>query len=658
MLALCAMLVAEAKPTVKSITSPDGKLKLTVTIDKDVRWSVELDGQTIITPSKVAMQIGETEVWGENPRLRKATTGKIDEVIPAPVYKKSEVVDQCSTLTLSFVGNYGIEFRAYNEAAAYRFTSTRKGDYTVKGEVSEFAFEKDNNVYCSYVRSNQKKSFEQQYFNSFEGPYFIEPMTTMGNNRLMYLPVLVDMGDKKVCITETDLVDYPGMYLYNSDNNTSLESHFATVPDKVEQGGHNMLQGLVQTRKPYIAELNGARTFPWRICNIARNDFELLNNDMVFRLSHPNVIGDTSWIKPGKVAWDWWNNWGLYGQDFKPGVNNRTYEYYIDFAAANGIEYVILDEGWSVNLAADMMQVVPEIDLKHLIDYGKERGVGIVLWGGYWAVNRDMENLFKHYAEMGVKGFKIDFMDRDDQDMVNFYERAAATAAKYQLMVDFHGAYKPCGLSRKYPNVVNYEGVNGLEQMKWSGLELDQVTYDVQIPFIRMVAGPMDYTQGAMLNGTKTTYRESYHEPMSQGTRCRQFAMYVIFESPFNMLCDSPCNYEKEPVSTEFIAAIPTVWDETVALDGKVGEYAVMARRKDDAWYVGGMTNWDGRYVTVDLSFLPEGAYDVEKYVDGYESHVLARDFRVEKQSADNTAKIKVWMAAGGGFAFKITPKK
>ena len=658
MLALCAMLVAEAKPTVKSITSPDGKLKLTVTIDKDVRWSVELDGQTIITPSKVAMQIGETEVWGENPRLRKATTGKIDEVIPAPVYKKSEVVDQCSTLTLSFVGNYGIEFRAYNEAAAYRFTSTRKGDYTVKGEVSEFAFEKDNNVYCSYVRSNQKKSFEQQYFNSFEGPYFIEPMTTMGNNRLMYLPVLVDMGDKKVCITETDLVDYPGMYLYNSDNNTSLESHFAYVPDEVEQGGHNMLQGLVQSRKPYIAAINGARTFPWRICNIARNDAELLNNDMVFRLSHENVIGDTSWIKPGKVAWDWWNNWGLYGQDFKPGVNNRTYEYYIDFAAANGIEYVILDEGWSVNLAADMMQVVPEIDLKHLIDYGKERGVGIVLWGGYWAVNRDMENLFKHYAEMGVKGFKIDFMDRDDQDMVNFYERAAATAAKYQLMVDFHGAYKPCGLSRKYPNVVNYEGVNGLEQMKWSGLELDQVTYDVQIPFIRMVAGPMDYTQGAMLNGTKTTYRESYHEPMSQGTRCRQFAMYVIFESPFNMLCDSPCNYEKEPVSTEFIAAIPTVWDETVALDGKIGQYAVMARRKNDAWYVGGMTNWDGRYVTVDLSFLPEGTYDVEKYVDGYESHVLARDFRVEKQSADNTAKIKVWMAAGGGFAFKITPKK
>ena len=273
MVALCSVVAVAAKPTVKSITSPDGKLKLTVTIENDIRWSVELDGQTIITPSKVAMLIGESEVWGENPRLRKATVGKINEVIPAPVYKKSEVLDQCSTLTLSFKGDYGIEFRAYNEAAAYRFTTTRKGDYTVKSEVAEFSFEKDNNVYCSYTRSNSNKTFEQQYFQSFEGPYFIEPMTKMGKQRLMYLPVLVDMGDKKVCITETDLVNYPGMFLYNGDKNTSLESHFATVPDEVEQGGHNMLQGLVKSRKPYIAALNGARTFPWRICNIARNDF-------------------------------------------------------------------------------------------------------------------------------------------------------------------------------------------------------------------------------------------------------------------------------------------------------------------------------------------------------------------------------------------------
>ena len=658
MMAMCAMVAAEAKPTVKSISSPDGTLKVTVTIDQDIRWSVEADGKTVLNPSQIAMQIGENETWGVAPRLKKAVAGKIDEVIPAPLYKKAQVDDKCSTLTLTFKGDYAIEFRAYDEAAAYRFISTRKGAYTVKNEISEYAFAGEPTVFCSYTRSNANKEFSEQYFNSFETPYVIEPMTKMGQKRLMFLPVLVDMGDRKVCITETDLTSYPGMYLYNSNNDNTLESHYAPVPDKIKQGGHNMLQGLVESRKPYIAEVEGERSFPWRICIVANNDAELLDDDMVFRLSHENVIGDTSWIKPGKVAWEWWNDWGLRGVDFQPGVNNRTYEYYIDFAAANGIEYVILDEGWNVNRKADLMQVIPEIDIKHLCNYAKDRGVGIVLWGGYWAVDRDMENVFKHYSELGVKGFKIDFMDRDDQKMVEFYERAAALGAKYHLMCDFHGAYKPCGLSRKYPNVVNYEGVNGLEQMKWSRFsDFDQVTYDTQIPFIRMVAGPMDYTQGAMLNGTKSSYRVSNSDPMSQGTRCHQLAMYVVFEAPFNMLCDSPSNYEQEPECTQFIASIPTVWDQTKALDGKVGEYAVIARRSGDEWYVGGLNNWNQRQVEIDLSFLPEGQYELVNMVDGYRANVIARDFRIVKQSVDSSKKVKVTMAQGGGFAMKLIKK-
>lgn len=652
--ALVAVATVQARPTEKSITSPDGSLTVTVTVDKDVRWSVKDSSQTILSPSQIAMQIGEDEVWGVNPTLRKATTGSINERIPSPLYKKAEVENNCTTLTLTFKGDYAIEFRAYNNSAAYRFVSTRKGDYTVKNEVAEFSFEDDNMVYCSYVRSNEKKSFAEQHYNSFESPYVLEPMSKMGNQRLMFLPVLVDMGNKKVCFTETDLRSYPGMYLYNSNNDFTLEGHYAPVPDEVKQGGHNMLQGEVQTTKPYIAEVSGPRSFPWRICIVAENDAELLNDDMVFRLSQPNAIGDTSWIKPGKVAWEWWNNWGLYGVDFKPGINNRTYEYYIDFAARNGIEYVILDEGWSVNLKADLMQVIPEIDVKHLCDYGKERGVGIVLWAGYWALDRDMERVMKHYSKMGVKGFKIDFMDRDDQPMVEFYERAAATAAKYHLMCDFHGAYKPSGLSRMYPNVVNYEGVNGLEQMKWSSLEdLDQVTYDVQIPFIRMVAGPMDYTQGAMMNAQKRSYHYSNAEPMSQGTRCRQLAMYVVFESPFNMLCDSPTAYEKETECTDFIAKIPTVWDQTVALDGKVGEYCIIARRSGDVWYVGGMTNWNEREVEIDLSFLGEGNYRVTEFVDGLNANKIARDYRKVESTLDGRTK-KVRMAMGGGFALKI----
>ena len=656
-LALCSFAIAQAKPTQKQITSPDGTLKVTVTVADDIRWSVEDDGKRIIAPSQIAMQIGQSEVWGVKPSLRKATVGKIDEVIPSPLYKKSEVDNRCTTLTLAFKGDYAIELRAYDNAAAYRFISTRKGDYTVKNEVSEWDFAGDNTVYGSYVKFNRKgtgNAIEKQYYNSFENAYFVEPLKKMNPERLMFLPVLVEVDDKKVCITESDLMSYPGMYLYNSNGDTALEGNFAPYPDKVTQGGLNMLQGEVQTRKPYIAEVSGPRSFPWRICIVADNDAELLDDDMVFRLSQPNAIGDTSWIKPGKVAWDWWNDWGLYGVDFEPGINNRTYEYYIDFAARNGIEYVILDEGWSVNKKADLMQVIPEIDVKHLCDYAKERGVGIVLWAGYWALNRDMEQVMKHYAEMGVKGFKIDFMDRDDQQMVDFYERAAVTAAKYKLMCDFHGAYKPCGLSRKYPNVVNYEGVNGLEQMKWSTIELDQVTYDVMIPFIRMVAGPMDYTQGAMVNAQKASYHASNSEPMSQGTRCRQLAMYVVFESPFNMLCDSPTNYEKEPVCTEFIAKIPTVWDETEALDGKVGEYCIIARRAGDVWYVGGMTNWDEREVEIDLSFLGEGNYAATEFVDGPNANKLGRDFLKKSIEVKGGSKLKVKMAKGGGFAMKI----
>lgn len=658
MLAACSLCAAQAKPKIYKLAAPDGKLVVTVSVDDVIRWSVEDEGRTVLAPSQIAMQIGENETWGLDPRVRRVLTAKVDDTIPSPLYKKAEVEDEYSSLTLQFQGDYAVEFRAYDDAAAYRFVSTRKGDYTVKNEVAEFAFDGDNDVYCSYVRGNKNKSIEQQYYNSFENFYEIEPMSRMGANRLMFLPVLVDLGDRKVCITESDLMSYPGMYLYNPDGSTALKGNYAPVPDEIKQGGHNMLQGEVQTRKPYIAEVSGARSFPWRICIVAHDDAELLDNDMVFRLSHPNVIGDTSWIKPGKVAWEWWNDWGLFGVDFKPGVNNRTYEYYIDFAARNGIEYVILDEGWNVNKKADLMQVIPEIDIKHLVDYGKERGVGIVLWGGYWAVDRDMENVFKYYSDLGVKGFKIDFMDRDDQKMVDFYERAAATAAKYNLMCDFHGAYKPCGLSRKYPNVVNYEGVNGLEQMKWSDKSLDQVTYDVTIPFIRMVAGPMDYTQGAMSNSQKAGYRASNSEPQSQGTRCRQLAMYVIFEAPFNMLCDSPTNYEREPECTQFIAEIPTVWDQTVALDGKVGQYAVLARRAGDDWYVGGMTDWNARETEVDLSFMPDGDYRMTIIKDGVNADKIARDFAIESDNVDNTKKIKIRMARGGGFAMKLTRVK
>ena len=471
----------------------------------------------------------------------------------------------------------------------------------------------------------------------------------MESDRLVFLPAMVELKDgKKAVITESDLEDFPGLLLRNETGKTGFSAIHAAYPKTEIQGGHNNLQYVVTEREKYIAKVQGKRNFPWRCIVISENDAELADSDMVYKLASPCRVSDVSWIQPGKVAWDWWNAWNIYNVDFKAGINNDTYKYYIDFASKYGIEYVILDEGWAVNLQADLMQVVPEIDLQELVNYGKERNVGIVLWAGYAAIDKDMENVCKYYSEMGVKGFKVDFMDRDDQKVVDFYYRMAETAAKYHLFVDFHGAYKPTGLSRTYPNVLNYEGVFGLEQAKWDNDD-DLVTYEVTIPFIRMVAGPFDFTQGAMNNANKNNFRAIYTEPMSQGTRCRQLAEYVIFESPFNMLCDSPTNYLKEDECTQFIANVPTTWDETVVLDGKVGEYIVVARKKDFRWYIGAITNWEERDLVIDLKPLNGGAKSGHIYRDGPNANNVAKDYVSETAQVMGN-KVKVHLAKGGGM--------
>ena len=457
---------------------------------------------------------------------------------------------------------------------------------------------------------------------------------------------------KKICITEAELLDYPGMYLCGDSISTTLSGIYAPYPKTIRQEGHNNLEMRVVEHDNYLAKINGATDFPWRIIIIAENDIELADNDMVYKISTPPT-GNFDWVVPGKVAWEWWNMWNIDGVDFKSGINNKTYKYYIDFASKHGIEYVILDEGWAVNLQADLMQIVPEINLPMLIKYAKERNVGIILWAGYWAFERDMENICRHYATMGIKGFKIDFMNRDDQIMVNFHHRAAQMGAKYKLLIDFHGTYKPTGLHRSYPNVIDYEGVNGLEQMKWSNA-LDQILYDVTIPFVRQVAGPMDYTQGAMRNASKENYRAIYSEPMSQGTRCHQLALYVVLDSPLNMLCDSPTNYLKELECTDFIVQVPTVWDETHILQGQVGEFIITARRCGQTWYIGGITNWTERDIEIDLSFLDEREHMVTLFRDGVNADRKASDYKKEVFYISRHEPLKVHLSLGGGFAAKI----
>ena len=654
---LGAMPLASAKDY--TLTSPDREIVLTVSVGERVEYFVTHNGDVLLDRSPLSMTLADGTAWGVNPRLVKASTRSVDEVIPAPVYKKKEVPDRYNELQMTFRGNYRITFRAYDDGVAYRFTSTAKKPFEVKAEEAVFNFPADWTAYIPYVRADRTATFESQFFNSFENTYTHGRLSQWDQRKYAFLPLLVEAANgKKVCIGEADLMNYPGMYLYTAGG-TSLKGVFAPYPANVEQGGHNNLQMVVTGREDYIARFDRGTDFPWRYLVISEQDRELADSDMTYRLATPQADMDFSWVKPGKVAWDWWNDWNLYGVDFRAGINNDTYRYYIDFAARHGIEYVILDEGWAVNLQADLMQVVPEIDLPMLADYANSKGVGLILWAGYYAFDRDMEHVCQHYADMGIKGFKVDFMDRDDQQMVDFHRRAAETAAKHHLMIDFHGTYKPTGLHRTYPNVINFEGVHGLEQLKWSGPEVDQVTYDVTIPFVRMVAGPMDYTQGAMRNATRGNYRPVNNEAMSQGTRCHQLAEYVVFESPLNMLCDSPSNYEQEEECTDFIASVPTVWDETVALDGKVGEYVIIARRSGDTWYIGALNNWEAREAEIDLTaILDAGSYDIQAFRDGINADRAARDyFKAEFTLVCNpmSAKIKVPMAPGGGWAAKVT---
>lgn len=642
---------------VYEVQDPLGKVKIKVEVgNENISYCVLHEGEMMITPSVISMTLTDGRIFGVHPRVVKVRRRNIEEIIRPPLYRKNTIEDNCGELTLDFKGGYSLVFRAYADGAAYRFVSHLKKPFEVESERAVFGLPGDSKVYAAYPKGRMNDGKPDPFYSCFQSTYSHHALSEWVEGQLAFLPLLAEMpGGKKICITEADLMSYPGMYLTCENGKSGLKGVFAAYPDRIVPEVRG-LKGVVKSRKDYIAKAEGETAFPWRVTVVATEDKQLLDNDMVYRLASPARFSDFSWIKPGKVAWDWWNNWNLYHVDFLAGINTETYKHYIDFASRHGIEYVILDEGWSVPGAADLMQIVPEIDLQEIIAHADRKNVGIILWAGYLAFDKEMDRICKHYSEMGVKGFKIDFMDRDDQIAVDFNRRAAATGAKYKLLIDLHGTYKPTGLQRTYPNAINFEGVFGLEEVKWAAKDMDQVTYDVTFPFIRMVAGPVDYTQGAMNNANKENFRAVYTEPMSQGTRCRQLAEYVVFESPLNMLCDSPTNYDKEEECTSFIAGIPTVWDNTLPLQAKIGEYIVIARQKNGVWYVGGLTDWEARDVEIDLSFLPSGNYRAELFKDGVNADRVAKDYKREFLDLTAEQKLKIHLAPGGGFVMKITP--
>ncbi|HEX8327149.1 MAG TPA: glycoside hydrolase family 97 protein [Hymenobacter sp.] len=637
------------------LKSPDGKLDLLVQVGPTLRWSVQHETTPVITPSEVSLALAGGEVLGKNPVVSSAKTTSVSATIASPIYKRSQIPDNYNQLILTLKGGYGLVVRAYNDGVAYRFFTSRKGSLTVLNEQATFNFAQDYESLIPFVRDLRVPT--DPYMSSFESLYSAQKLSRAKKDSLAFLPALVAVGEqKKAVILEADVEDYPGMFLKSTEAPAlGLHGDFARYPAEEKPGGFHNIQLVVPRRENYIAKTRGSRTFPWRAVVISAEDRQLADNDMVYKLAAPSRVKDVSWIKPGKVAWDWWNDWNISGVDFRAGLNTPTYKHYIDFAAANKLEYVILDEGWSEE--TDFMKVSPKIDLAELIAYGKERNVGLILWANWRSLTEKMDSAYKQYSAMGVKGFKIDFLDRDDQKMVRSSYELARKAADYKLLVDFHGMHKPDGLQRTYPNVLGYEGVKGLENFKWTPDD-DVPRYDVTLPYIRMMAGPMDYTPGAMRNATKSEYHLSHSLPMSQGTRSHQLAMYVVFEAPLQMLSDSPTAYKREPESTDFIAQIPTVFDQTVALDGKVGEYVALARKKADTWYVGAMSNWTAREMTLDCSFLGDGNYEAVIFRDGVNADRDATDYKREVVKVSSKDRLKIALSPGGGWAARMYPAK
>ena len=630
------------------IKSPGGNLSLNIEAGAKLQWSVQSDGQQIVSPSSISLQLEGGEVLGENVKILSSKTEKIDNVITAVNYKKSSIQDQCNQLIINFKGDYGIIFRVYNDGLAYRFFTKKKGELLVKNEEANFNFTADHRVFVPYMWDYR----DGKIFNSsFEALYKEIKISKFASDSLAFLPVLIDVGNnKKVVILEADLEEYPGMYLNINQTHMGFMGVYAPYPLEAKLGGYGGINYIPVKRADYIAKVEGNRNFPWRIVVISNQDKELLNNDMVQRLASPSRIEDISWIQPGQVAWDWWNDLNISHVDFKAGMNTPTYKYYIDFASANKIKYIIIDGGWSESL--DLTKVKPDLNLQEIIDYGKLKGVDVILWASWYAVTQQMDKVFPLYSKMGVKGFKIDFVDRDDQKAVASLYEIAKKAADYHLLVDYHGVFKPTGLQKTYPNVIGFEGVKGLENYKWA-VE-DQPRYVVSIPYLRMMAGPMDYTPGAMRNSNKANYRPINSNPMSQGTRCEQLAMYVVFEAPLQMLSDNPTIYMKEQECTDFITRVPTTFDATVALDGKVGEYVALARRKGDTWFVGSMSNWSARDMTLDFSFLGDGDYQAVVFQDGINADRDATDYKKEIIKISKDSKLNIHLAPGGGWAARI----
>lgn len=629
-----------------TLVSPSEKIRVSVRIADSVYFSLQVNNHPVISESAIAL-LTNLKNFGIHPATPKQSRKSINQNIVNPVpFKRKNIPDHFNELTLTFRENFAVIFRAYDDGISYRFQTFLKDSLLIKNEVASFRYHQDPTVYFPQV---QKRESLDIYHTSFEEPYRICPISEINSSQLSFTPVLIDDNSVKSFITESDLLDYPGMFLKGSGSNR-LSAEFASYPDKEEIQGGEFKQPVITLRKDYIAKTSGTRTFPWRVIGIAEKDSELLMNDLVYRLATPPANIDWSWIKPGISTEEWICGTNLHGVPFKAGINTDTYKYYIDFASRFGMQFVMLDAGWSAY--DDLFSITPGLDLEAVAAYAKTKNIGLILWTLSMTLDRQLDKALEMFNRLGVKAIMTDFMDRDDQKMVNFYKRIADATAKQKIMVMFHGAFKNAGFERTYPNAITREAVLGSEYNIWSDKASPE--HDLLIPFIRMVAGPMDYEPGFYRNANEKTFRALPDMVMSQGTRTHQLAMFIAYESPIQMFSGNPSDAYPEIALTTYLASLHTTWDDTKVLDAKLGDYLIIARKKENDWYLAALTDWTAREMKVDLSFLAGGKYRAFSCEDGINAIKDASDYRMGYELVDNTKTLTIKMAPGGGYVVKL----
>lgn len=632
--------MAADAPSSYDLKSPNGRIEVRIRTADELRYDVVLQGTPVLENSSLMLEVDRKE-FGEHPKITGVQQRTYNQMVEPVVKQKfAKIRDHYNELKLTAEGGYAVVFRAYNEGVAYRFeTSLPEKEIKVYAEEANFKFASNFVVYYPQ---------EDSFYSHNERKYTPQRLSEIAPSFIATLPAVVDLGTAKVAIAESDLSDYPGLWLMGGAPEYALHATFPHYPLKEEQTSDRDYK--VTQAADYIATTAGTRTFPWRVIGVADHDGDLITNQLVYLLESPSKLEDTSWIHPGKVAWDWWNDWNIDGVDFHAGINTKTYEYYVDFAAKYGLPYIILDDGWYK--LGNLLEVTPDLNMDELVAYAKKKNVGLILWASWKTLDDQLIPALDQFEKWGVKGIKVDFMQRSDQIMVNYFERVCREAAKRHMLVDFHGDQKPATMTRTWPNLINTEGVRGMEWSKWSW-ESDPA-HNVSLPFTRMFLGPLDFTPGAMRNATRKTFAPINSQPMALGTRCQQLGMYVVYEAPLQMLSDSPSNYLREPETMEFLAAVPTTWDETKVLDAKISQYVLLARRNGNDWYVGAMTDWTPRDLEVDFSFLPEGSFTLDAYQDGVNADRNASDVKKSTQQITRSTKLKIHLAPGGGFAARI----